>query len=120
MKKFAIAIAMFVTIMSVMVIGPEEAFAKSGYVNGVHKEDVETAESIMDYGAILINIASDGEYTVVYQDMGPSPDGTGYDWYITAYNHELKQYEEDMVHIDYDEFEDYLLGLHLAVLYYNY
>lgn len=110
MKKFFAFVMAITMVMSVMVMGPaKEAFAASGYVCGVHEEDVETANDIFYYGAKLINTASNGEYTVVHQDMGPSPDGTGYDWYITAYNHELKQYETDMAHID--DIDEYVLGL---------
>lgn len=105
MKKFFAFVMAITMVMSVMVMGPCEAFAASE----AHEEDVETVNDILYYGAKLINTASNGEYTVVHQEMSQSTDGTGYDWYITAYNHELKQYETDMAHID--DIDEYVLGL---------
>lgn len=120
MKKIMVAFMMAVVmVMSVMVIGPEEAFATNGYVCNVSIEEAGLVEDVMDYYARVLNNTSDGEYTVMKQTIGTSPDGTGYDWYMTVYNHELEMAESDMAHINYDEFDEVYGYLLLACCTYG-
>ena len=98
MKKFMVAVVMFVTVVMFMVMGPEEAFAKNS--TNIPEPAARYAQKLMEDSTYMVNLHSEGEYTVISQEIVSAEDGEHYNWTVSVYNHELHQVETETVEID--------------------
>lgn len=98
MKKFFAFVMTITMVISVMAMGPEEAFAKNS--TNIPEPAAKYAQKLMEDSTYMVNLHSEGEYTVISQEIVYSEDGEHYNWTVSVYNHELHQVETETVEID--------------------